>query len=248
MSKLLGAGLPAALPCGRITGGVFLAMVLAACATGPYRPFDARAAREIHTIVVLSVSDPENPSVNDFGGQTGYAGLVASQEVYGARFRRALELYGFEFGREMQEVLAQRLRRAGYSVLTAHARRKDPAKLISDYGKIPTAGADAWLDMAVGPDFGYSSVSRGQAGFRPHIQVDVRLVSTRNKRTLYAERILYGYSRPELQATELPAAARFFFEDANHLLSDKREIVEGLRAAIDAIAVHIAGRLGRPGN
>jgi len=115
-----------------------------------------------------------------------------------------------------------------------------PEKLLSDYGKVPAAGAYLDIDARV---VGYLTYNIQDSDFRPHIHVDVRLVSANTKAVLYSEQILFGYHNPYLSATQLPSSKQNYYKDFNVLMANKPQALEGLKRGMEAIAGHIASRL-----
>jgi len=202
----------------------------------------------VRTIALLTVPNPTQYQTVDWGGKAGFFGAVggvaiqADARTMTEAFTTAVKAGNFDFSREMQAAVVERLKRSGFNVVVVRAEREAPEKLLSDYGKVPSPGADALLDIDARV-VGYSTYNIQDPEFRPHIYVDVRLVSAKTKAVLYSEQILFGYHNPYLSATQLPSEKQYYFKDFSVLMANKARAFEGLRRGTDAVAGHIAKRL-----
>jgi hypothetical protein len=224
-----------------------LAAWLAGCTGASSQQFNPQG-ESIKSIALIEVPDPGLYQVTDWGGAgsmlgaLGGAATQADAKTMSATLTKAVAEANFDYAREMQAALTERLKRAGFSVAPVRAQRAAPDKLLSDYGNLPAGGADALLDMDARV-VGYSSYSIQDRDFRPHIHVDVRLVSAKTKAVLYSEQILFGYSNPYMSATQLPSDRQYYFKDFNALMADRAKSLEGLRRGTQSIAEHVAKRL-----
>lgn len=226
--------------------GVVLA--ISGCATGvSYREFKTESA-PIKTIAILSVSNPVNYHAMDFGSPAmafgAIGGAVAGANAASAteKFDASVKASRFDFSKEMMGRLTQHLREQGYNVVSVSVKRESPLKMVEDYSKVPTAGADAILDVGT-RSVGYSTVNMMDRDFRPHVQMDFRLVSAGSKAVLYSEQVLFGYHNPFMSATELPADKQYYFKDFDALMADKNKALQGLTEGANSVARHVAGRL-----
>jgi hypothetical protein len=232
-----------ALQCLFVTG----LLVLAGCTGSNFQQF-APQSESIRTIALLTVPNPSAYQVVDWGGKASLFGAVGGAAVQmdargmGETFGAAAKAANFDFGGEMQLAVMQSLKRAGFNMLLVPASRQAPEKLLPDYSNIPSAGADAFLDIGARV-VGYSSYNLQDSDFRPHLHVDVRLVSAKTKAVLYSEQILFGYHNPYISATQLPSDKQYYYKDFNALMASKPKALEGLKRGVEAVADHIAARL-----
>lgn len=224
------------------------AILVSGCATGvSYQEFKSDGA-PIKTIAVLSVANPVNYHAMDFGspamafGAVGGAVAGASAASATEKFNEAVKTAKFDFSREMAARLAQHLKEQGFKVIAVSVTRETPLKMVEDYSKVPTAGADAILDVGTRM-VGYSTVNMLDRDFRPHVQLDFRLVSARSRSVLYSEQVLFGYHNPFMSATELSSDKQYYFKDFDALMADKNKALQGIKEGADALAKHVAGRL-----
>ena len=226
--------------------GVGFVFVLSGCAGVSYQEYKPKAP--IKTIALISVPNPPAYHAMDFGhpglafGAVG--GAVAGTKAASTTdvFNKAIRATGFDFSKQMRAALTPRLRQAGFNVVSVHVKREAPNKLIENYSKVPSAGADAFLDIAV-RWVGYSTVNLFDREFRPHIEVIVRLVSVRTKAVFYSEHVTFGYHNPTQSATELPAERRYFYKDFEAVMANKATALNGLRQGVEAVAGHIVSQL-----
>lgn len=224
------------------------------CAIHSSVPYDPANGPKVRTIALLTVPNPREIGFRD----PRVASLMVVNPVLGAAAATANDLLnrdslsqlvteaGFDFGKEMTRALSERLTRAGYVVIPVYVNRDNQRGLLGDYSKIPSAGADAILDTGVNSAwFGYVTVNLADNKFRPGIFFSVRMVGRERKETLYTEDVMFGYTNSLIRATKLKSPDRFFYEDTDHVLADGKNVVQGFRAGIDAIADHVAAQLKR---
>ncbi len=205
--------------------------------------FKPDPANPVRSIAVPSVPNPVMTTVHNFGSLGGGIGAAASQSKYQEPLTNLLKEANFDFGREMRAALVDRLQRAGFRVVPVELTREAPGKLLDDYSKVPTAGADAVLDLATGALFGYANVDILDNKYRPYIVFNARLVSSKTREPMYSERVLYGWTNMFLTATQLKAPDKYFYAEADQVIASRQNTTEGLRAGINAIADHLAAQL-----
>lgn len=232
---------------GKYLLAVAASVVIVGCAGSSYQQYDAKR-NPVHSIALLTIPNPSQYQVVDWGGKAslfGAAGGIATQasaRTMSAAFSAAVKTVRFDYSREMQATVIQRLRRAGFVVTPVPASREAPEKLLSNYDNVPTAGADALLDIDARV-VGYSSYNITDPELRPHIHVDVRLVSAKSKAVLYSEQILFGYHNPYMSATQLPSSKRYYYKTFNAVMANKPQAMQGLKSGMEAIADRIVAQL-----
>jgi hypothetical protein len=191
---------------------VALAALLGGCASGgaSKMAYDRAAAGEVRTIALIDIPNPQVMTIRNFGNPAAMFGGVAagvaaasSEAANKDPLTRLLNDAHFDFSRELTAALTQRLQRLGYKVVTVSAKRENPLRLLGDYAALPSAGADAFLDVAPGVYFGYSNVSLIDSKFRPHVydrltrrrgDAEIRRVNQSRKLRVSASRA----SKPEI--------------------------------------------------
>ncbi len=228
-------------------GVLSLAAFVIGCGGASFQQFNPQG-ESVRTIALLTVPNPTQYQAVDWGskaglfGALGGAAIQADARTMSEAFTAAAKAANFEFSREMQTAVVERLKRAGFNVVPVRVEREAPEKLLSDYAKVSASGADALLDIDARV-VGYSTYNIQDTDFRPHIHVDVRLVSARTKTVLYSEQILFGYQNPYMSATQLPSDKQYYFKDFNALMASKPRAFEGLKRGTEMVAEHVAKRL-----
>ena len=223
---------------------ILASAVSAGCAVNvTHAPFQRDPSEPVRSIAVLTVPNPITTTVHNFGSLGGGIGAAMSQSKYREPLTNLLNEAKFDFGKEMHAAIVNRLQRTGYRVTSVHFDRENSANLLDDYSKVPTAGADAVLDLATGGFFGYANVNMMDNKFRPYIVLSARLISSKTKKPLYSEEMMFGWTNMFMKATELKAADKYFYGDADSVIANKRNTVDGLRAGVNTIADHLVAEL-----
>lgn len=226
---------------------VAAALVLAGCGGAPSQQFDPKG-EPIRTIALISVPNPALYEAVDYGGKAGMFGAIggaviaADAKTMSETLTKVAREANFDYSREMQTAVTERLKRAGYRVVIVRAERGAPKELVADYAKVPPVDADALLDIDARM-VGYATYNINDPDFRPYLTADVRLVSAKTRAVLYSEQVMFGYQNPYMSATQLPSDRKYYFKDFSALMADKPRAFEGWRQGTRAIADHIAQRL-----
>jgi len=224
-----------------------IAVLAAGCGGVASQQFDPKG-EPIRTIALISVPNPAVYEAVDYGSKAGMFGAIggtviaADAKTMSETLTKAARDASFDYSREMQAAVTERLKRAGYKVVVVRAERGTPKELVADYAKVPAADADALLDIDARM-VGYATYNMNDPDFRPYVQADVRLVSAKTRSVLYSEQIMFGYQNPYMSATQLPSDRKYYFKDFGALIADKPRAFEGWRQGTRAIADHLAHRL-----
>jgi len=224
-----------------------LAVLSAGCAGVSSQQFNPQG-EPLKTIAFIDVPNPAQYEAVDYGSKAGMFGAIGGAAIaldaktMSETLTTAAKEARFDYSREMQAAVAERLRRAGFKVVMLRAEREAPNALIPDYGKVSAADADALLDIDARM-VGYATYNITDPDFRPYLQADVRLVSAKTSAVLYSEQVMFGYQNPYMSATQLPSDRKYYFKDFSALMADKPRAFEGWRQGTRAIADHIAQRL-----
>jgi hypothetical protein len=228
------------------TAAVGLAVLIAGCGGVTLQQFDPKG-EPIRTIALISVPNPVQYEAADGSkastfGVIGAAAMTADAKTMSETLTKAAREANFDYSREMQAAVTERLKRAGYKVIVVRAERGTAKELVADYAKVPAADADALLDIDARM-VGYVTYNITDPDFRPYLLADVRLVSAKTRAVLYSEQVMFGYNNPYMSATQLPSDKKYYFKDFTALIADKPRAFEGWRQGTRAIADHIAQRL-----
>jgi curli biogenesis system outer membrane secretion channel CsgG len=231
------------------TAALGLTVLAVGCATGgaTLQQFNPQG-ETLKTIALISVPNPVQYTAVDYGGKAGLFGAIggaaiaADAKTMSETLTKTASDARFDYGREMQAALVDRLKRAGFKVVMVRAEREAPHALVADYAKVPSGEADALLDVDA-RIVGYATYNITDPDFRPYVSADVRLVSARTRAVLYSEQIMFGYHNPFMSATQLPSDKKYYFKDFNALMADKPRALEGMREGTKVIADHVAQRL-----
>src|SRR5262245_28630024 len=223
-----------------------LAALIAGCGGVALQQF-ASKSEPIRTIALISIPNPEQYEAADGSkasmfGVIGAAAMTVDAKTMSEALTKAAREANFDYSREMQAAVTERLKRAGYKVVVVRAERGTPKELVGDYAKVPAADADALLDIDARM-VGYVSYNINDPDFRPYLLADVRLVSAKTRAVLYSEQVMFGYHNPLMSATQLPSDKKYYFKDFTALMADKPRALEGWRQGTRAISDHIAQRL-----
>ena len=230
-----------------IIASLALAACVAGCGSVSYQQFNAQS-EGVKAIALISIPNPVHYHAIDYGGKAALFGgvggaiIATDAKTMSEAMTKAAKEANFDYSREMQATVIERLKRAGFNVVTVRAEREAPQSLVPDYSKVPTAGADALLDIDARA-VGYATYNLMDPDFRPHVQVDVRLVSAKTRATLYSEQVMFGYHNPFIAATQLPSDKQYYFKDFGALMADQPRAFAGLRRGMQTIADHVAQRL-----
>jgi len=235
----------------RLCLGLGIVAALGGCAIQSQVAFNPAENRHIRSVALVSIPNPPAPTIRNnaspaaiLGGGIG-AGIAAAASASENQdpFVKLLAAQKFDFSKEMERAISERLRKMGYRVIPVQMSRENPYGLLKDYDKVPAGGADAILDATNSVFFGYSNVNLMDAKYRPQLHVYVRLVDSKTKNVLYGDEMQFGYLNPIVSAAKLPAPDKYFYASVEDLLADPKRTVEGLRAGIDQIADHMARQL-----
>src|SRR5499433_3030342 len=134
------------------TATLCLATLIAGCGGVTLQQFDPKG-EPIRTIALISVPNPDQYEAVDYGskasmfGAIGGVAIAAEAKTMSETLTKAAREVNFDYSREMQAAVTERLKRAGYKVVVVRAERGTPKELVADYAKVPAADADALLDI-----------------------------------------------------------------------------------------------------
>src|SRR5499426_2114238 len=118
------------------TATLCLATLIAGCGGVTLQQFDPKG-EPIRTIALISVPNPVQYDAVDYGskagmfGAIGGAAIAADAKTMSEALTKAAKEASFDYSREMQAAVAERLKRAGYKVVVVRAERGAPNTLVS---------------------------------------------------------------------------------------------------------------------
>ena len=176
----------------------------------------------IKTIGLIQVPEPARYYLGEGASQArdGFMPLIANLLLDRFEKHEEYEIAGFSFPPVAQPRLISHLEAAGFKVIVIPVEREKP-RLLESYDSLPTAGIDAYLDVApsgVGymGTYGFMSKKVG-----PHVSTYVRLVSAHTKEVRYQDFIEYGWGMTtEIGMQQLDAPEDHVFKKTKILKAD----------------------------
>ncbi|MCW8958986.1 MAG: hypothetical protein OQL07_06840 [Gammaproteobacteria bacterium] len=233
---------------GRILSFVALISLLAGCGSSSVevRPDALTSTKKI---ALIQVSEPDSYVGQDFGSPAIMFGVVGGAIAGGSseNARKSLDQLAaeakFHAGSRFTNLLKDELIKSGYKVDLISVKRENKTKLLEAYDNVDASGADAILDIAI-ESIGYATEHPLLSPeWRPASQVHVALVDSRNKNTIYSEKLMYGYHNPFMSGTDIDAPKEYFFKNKEALFADASKLVEGMKGSVDAVVGHVVLKL-----
>ena len=226
-------------------------LVLAGCAGVSKQAFRAPQNHTIKNIAVMNVPQVSQYVAADFanpmlafgaiGGAIVGAGIADKTTI----MNKQLADDGFDFGKEMEGALLKQLADGGFAaepVATSRKVAQGSMRLLDDYAAVKASTADAYLDVAP-LSVGYGTFHPiFEPDWRPYIQLQVRLVSAKDKEVLYSDQITYGYNNPLLSDRVILPPKEAYYGNFDGLMSAKQQVTQNLRVAVSAVAQHIVSQ------
>lgn len=218
--------------------------LLTSCTVYTPQGFKPDPSQPIRTIALLTMESPpvyELVFARRFQHQTIIGGVnitalkgigenIDKKQAPG-KFNDRLRSHRFSMAESLTYYIFQKLTEAGYNVITMYVDRGFGG-FNSDYTKLRSGGADAFLDVSPGK-VGYREYD---TGWEPHAEVQVRLVSTRTRSVRY-DRVVSFKRKQEDQS--LWPNEKYRFIDHNQLMTNMPLTIEGLHTGSQAIAAHL---------
>lgn len=232
----------------RFTAVITLMTLLAGCGATKMavRP---EATRQVQTVALIKISEPDAYVANDFGnpgmmfGAIGGAVAGSSSANAGKNLDQIVKEARYDAGDHFTNLLRKRLAAAGYRVNLIEVPREKKVKLLEDYSSVDTGGADAVLDLAI-ESIGYATEHpMFSRHWRPASQILVALVDSRSGEKLYSDKFMYGYHNPLMSGTDIEAPTTYHFKDKDALFADSDKLVSDIRHSVEAVTQEIEKNL-----
>lgn len=229
-----------------------IAFLASGCVSLPkQQAFNRQAHQDIKSIAVLPTHETHvqiwmmhhpGASFGLIGGMIAAADMASKRDRYNA----IISADGFDALAYFKQQLDARMSEHGYILVWPDAQvetgelSRGSFGLRKTYGSVPV---DAQLDVNFG-FLGYAaSGASDKSPYRPTVTIGARLVSADGKQNLFTDYIYYNNIFNVKTAITIEASAGFSYPDFDSLEAAGRESIDGLKAAIDAIAAEVARQL-----
>ena len=221
-------------------------LLVAGCQSAPPPQGFERSTRiEVRRVGIAPLGVPAEPQVlikNPIGAGFGVLGnLIESRRAAGARqeMEAALAKVGYDYDEALTHSISLAMHRAGFAVTVLPGPRPDKERghFLSSYPSAPKV--DAFLDVYAG--FVGFQTPQSSEDYRPRLEIFARLISAKDSRTLFQERIVYGSPGSADEDTILVRADdRFRFKNRAALQANPATTARALQGAIEAVAWELA--------
>lgn len=210
---------------GVCTAYVAILFGIASCAV-PTKPLAPEAARQLHKIALLDVTEPpQYGATNMYLEGIALGGVVNMQ--HGQQFTQAMRENGFSVSQPFTECLVRTLTSAGFDVEQIRATRKQSSQpALELQGK---TDADALLYVAIGASY---VSAHGVDDYIPAVGVRADLLEnkTGQQGQLSSERYWYGYKNPFTSGgIQIEATPTYRYGSFDTLMQSSVHAGEGLR-------------------
>jgi hypothetical protein len=225
---------------------LILTGTLAACGALPTQGFEHSARASIKRVDVVSVGTPDHAQariMNPVGAGFGVVGnFVELRRKAGAtqEMENALATAHFNFKTSLASAITQAVSKVGFTISRQADPRpeKEQQKFLSKYPP-PAKKVDAYLDVFA-TYVGFEAPQSSTA-YRPRIEISARLVSAKDHRILFQDRIVYGcVENADDDAVLVRADDNLSFRDRAAFQANPNRTARALQAAIDATAWELA--------
>ena len=232
---------------------VFFAFVLSGCVSMPeQQAFNREAHANVKNVAVLETW-PTRTSVfmlNNPGASFGLiGGLIAAgdQASKEKKFRALMEQAGFDPLTYFKQSLDARMSERGYTLRWPESQTQTAKVERGAFGLRKSYKGNMDVDAQLDINFGFVGYAAAGAGkgspYRPTATIGVRLVSPDGKQNYYTDYIAYNNVFNLQKAVVLNASEQFAYPNFNDLEEAGTVSVDGVKAAIDALAAEVAKQL-----
>jgi hypothetical protein len=226
---------------------IALCSTLLGCGSVPVQ-FESAAARPL-SIAIVPMNEPaEVIAHNSLGTGIVALGLIggmiqsALNATHTTIYTDLVKKNHQEFSSSVPNLLAEKLAKSGYRMISIADVQPAAVGKTLDLSKIKT-DADAILNVVIESN-GYIS-PLGSADYEPYIEVQVRLFSTKSKRSLYSKKIIAGWQSRALKEN-VACGDKYRYATFDELAAKPEESIRGLDECWEAVAAYIANDLSFP--
>jgi hypothetical protein len=242
---------------GRVAAAFFTAVLsafaLSGCVSMPeQQAFNREAHANVKNVAVLETW-PTNTSVfmlNHPGASFGLiGGLIAAgdQASKEKKFRGWMEQAGFDPLTYFKQALDARMSERGYTLRWPQSQTQTAKVQRGAFGLRKSYKGQMDVDAQLDVNFGFVGYAAAGAGkgspYRPTATIGVRLVSADGKQNYYTDYFAYNNVFNLQKAVALNASESFVYPSFNDMETAGVASVDGVKAAIDALAAEIAKQL-----
>lgn len=218
-------------------------LFLAGCASFKTLPFGGPAKQRVHVVGLVTVNTPPGLTVSvraPTASNFGLIGAIIESGVINKKskaFTTAVDALNYSIQEQLTGQLKADLEAEGYKVNLVSVKRKSDA-FLQNY---PLAnGNDAFLDVVVhAHEAGYRAAG-DSTNYYPYLFVIARLVSASSSKILYAEQVVYNPINAPTNARTIAPDEKYGYSDFDHLMTDPKQAIKGLKEAVDKVAAAIA--------
>lgn len=224
---------------------LLLALLHSGCSSVAPQSFEHASRSGIKQVYLLPVGLPEQARVqimNPIGAGFGIAGnLIEARRAAGAgeEMQNTLAAAHYDFRAALSASLSAAVSKVGFVITRVAGDRAaaDRARFLHEYPE--ARHADAFLDIYV-TYVGFEA-PQSSSDYRPRLEIAARLVRARDHRTLFQDRIVYGYvENVDAEADIIGADEKLSFRNRASLQADPHRTARALQSAIDTISWELA--------
>jgi hypothetical protein len=223
-----------------------LTLALLGCSDLPSQSFEHSSRSAVKRICIAPLGAPEHAQVqimNPIGAGFGVVGnFIESRRAAGAteQMQSILSAARYDFGNALSNSIAKAVSKVGFQITRTPGPRpeKDRFKFLRKY-TTSAKHVDAYLDVYA-TYVGFEA-SQSSTAYRPRIEITARLVSARDNKTLFQDRIVYGSAEnADEEAVLVKADDNLAFRNRDAFQADPIRTARALQSAIDAVSWELA--------
>lgn len=222
-----------------------LLLGLSGCVTVPKIELNQNESKNIKTIALLNVAEPQSEQVINMGGGAALFGLVggivqgATNSSHSTSYTKLVADQKIHFSPDIVETITNQLTASGFQVVYLNDQKPAVASdgKSDDFSSIRT-DADAILVVWF-TTVGYVSPPYSTS-FQPWVAVRARLLDAKTKRDLYFKTFSGGYEMKAENSIYVPADSKYKYESFSALTMEFEDSINGLKESVCAIAHYIS--------
>lgn len=225
---------------------IVAALFFAGCAKTPNVNYNAAMHKDVKKIAIVPHKKVKEVDVyynNHPGEQLGLIGgmaIVAEFSSKTSTYNEAIKSTNFDPNSYFLSRLSKHLKNQKYKVVTLP---KDPKREFDHLSTYPEVNTDAYLDLKVRISYGAESPD---ASYKPTVRVGAKVVKRRDKSIIYDKYLAAGESFYLSQDIDYVGFdEKYSYKDFDTLKQKPSHSVEGIKKALDKVAIRLATSLKR---
>jgi hypothetical protein len=220
-------------------------VALSACGSLPSQSFERSSHVSIKHVELLPLGTPDHAQVqimNPIGAGFGVVGnFIESRRAVGAseEMESTLAAAHYDFRASLTNAIAAAVGKVGFKITRLAGTRpeKERSRFLKSYPSVKKV--DAFLDVYV--TFVGFEAPRSSAAFQPRLEISARLISAKDNKILFQDRIVYGsVEHSDDEAVLVRADDSVGFRNRAALAADPTRTARALQTAIDTAAWELA--------